>query len=312
MAHEVETMAYAHETPWHGLGVQVEGNLTPEQMLVAAGLDWEVEKRELFYKGKDGVYLPSARQALVRVTDDRYYSAVGEGWNPLQNRDAFEFFKEYCEAGGATMETAGSLRNGQVVWGLANLNHGFTIKGDAVKGYLFLQNPHEFGKTITGGVTAIRIVCANTLRLALNSKMAASFRFNHSRQFNHELAREAIGLAHEQLSEFEKNVKLLMKLNMSYEDAVKVLSPVYQPGTPAEDILDGEVMMNNSMNRIMACISEAPGATPGNGWGVMNGVTYYADHVAGRTQDTRLSSSWLGVEAGRKDAVFNTLLEMAQ
>ena len=177
MAHNVETMAYAGEVPWHGLGKQVPSDLSPEQMLKAAELDWTVEKVPAFATIA-GKKQNVGWSALVRSSDDRILDVVSDEWNPIQNHEAFNFFEEYCRAGDMDMHTAGSLRNGQIVWALAKVKESFELfKGDQVDSYLLFTNPHRFGQCIDIRFTPIRVVCNNTLTLALDRK---STRLNSS------------------------------------------------------------------------------------------------------------------------------------
>ena len=113
MAHMVETMAYAGELPWHGLGTKVIDDLTPEQMMQKAGVDWTVEKQDMITSGGSTV---KSKQALVRSSDGEVLDIVGKGWNPVQNADAFNFFEDYVKAGDMQMHTAGSLNGGKVRW----------------------------------------------------------------------------------------------------------------------------------------------------------------------------------------------------
>ncbi len=146
MAHMVETMAYAGETPWHGLGVQVPSDLSPAQMLEKAGLDWTVQKVPAF-ADIGGAKTNVGWSALVRSSDSEMLSVVSNDWNPVQNHEAFEFFHEYCAAGDMEMHTAGSLRDGQIVWVLAKIKESFELfKGDTVESYLLFTNPHKFGQ----------------------------------------------------------------------------------------------------------------------------------------------------------------------
>jgi phage/plasmid-like protein (TIGR03299 family) len=321
MAHEVETMAYAHETPWHGLGRRVTPDMTDQEMLVAAGLDWRVDKHDLIVEAGGERQVIKGRKALIRSTDNRFMDVVGDDWNPIQNADAMKFFRSFVEAGEATMETAGSLRGGKMVWGLARLGTDFTLPGgDRVNGYLLLGSPHEHGKAGIGRVTPVRVVCANTFAAAMIGGAKFEARFNHRYSFDPEKAREAMGLARDGMSQFEKNAKMLMSLNMTREDAVRILAPVYQPDLVGETPSSGELPelvdggeLGPRMTKIMTAYEKAPGATPGTGWGVFNAVTYFGDHVAGKAndRDARLASAWTGTEARRKNVVFQRLLELA-
>ena len=115
MAHEIETIFYMNETPWHRLGTRVIDIPTADEAIVAAGLNWKVETKPLFLA--DGTQAPS--KAVVRTSDNSILGVVGENYQPLQNEDAFKFFNPFVETGLATFETAGSLRQGKRVWILA-------------------------------------------------------------------------------------------------------------------------------------------------------------------------------------------------
>jgi phage/plasmid-like protein (TIGR03299 family) len=304
MSHLVETMAYTNEVPWHGLGEYVADAPSVRGMLKTAKIDWKVERKPMTLEDGSGV---DGFAALVRSSDNKVLDVVGSRYQPVQNETAFTFFKEFVEAGQATMETAGSLKGGRVVWGLAKLGTGFKLRGnDQVNGYLLCICPHEQGKSLLFKTTAVRVVCNNTLTAALQEKGHSEWRMNHSASFDEvkiEQAKGALGVAREQISEFEKNARLLQKLNLSREEAVKILAEVYQPE------LDED--LSPRMKQLMDIYERAPGAQPGNGWGLLNCVTYYADHVASRTADKRLTNAWMGRTAGQKQQVLDKLLVLA-
>lgn len=321
MSHEVETMAWAHQVPWHGLGNRVEGSVTVDEMLVAAGLDWEVQQHPLFAE-VNGQKIDSGRQALIRSTDQKVLTVTGNGWKPLQNKDALEFFREYAEAGGATLETAGSLRGGKIVWGLARVATGFSLNGrDHVKGYILLVSPHEVGNSITVRTTSVRVVCANTLALAGGVRgTGAEYRQNHMKAFDADAAKETVALVKEQIAAMAMEAEALQSLKMSEYDTVRFLAKFFQPINASDEVseedqvkalLNDPALLNSKMEGVLWATNKAPGATAGNGWGVLNGVTYFTDHMAGRSEDARLFNSWLGDSGRKKDAVKQALLEMA-
>jgi phage/plasmid-like protein (TIGR03299 family) len=314
MSHQVETMAFAHETPWHGLGNRVEGSVTVDEMLVAAGLDWSVNEYECFSE-INGEKIAVGKKALVRSSDQKILSIAGPNWKPFQNRDALEFFREYTEAGGATLETAGALRGGKIVWGLARVATGFTINGsDHVKGYILLVSPHEVGQSITVRTTSIRVVCANTLAMAGGVKgSSAEYRQSHVKNFDTSAAKATVQLVKEQIEAMRLEATALQSLKMSQHDTVRFLASFFQP---SEETPDAERLLNDPSLRSVAlegalwAVDKAPGATPGDAWGVLNGVTYWADHMAGRSADTRLFNSWLGATGRQKADVKKKLLEL--
>lgn len=318
MTHEVETMAYTNEVPWHGLGYRVDKGTTTgkgavERMIKAAKIDWTVEKMPLFMA--DGTPVDAA--ALVRSTDNSILDVVGSGYVPIQNHEAFAFFNDFVEAGDATMETAGSLKNGQYVWGLASLGDAFTLKGnDTVKGYVLVGCPHQQGRSLIIKFTTVRVVCNNTLTLALGTSSAKTaggvilpeFRKAHRSTFDRAAikgAQAALGIAREQLDEFEVTARALQKKSMSRQDAIEVLAPIFAPK------FDETMTMENltpRMAQLMDILEKAPGAQPDNAWGVLNAVTYYADHVASRTDDRRLTQAWFGKTANQKEETLRVLI----
>jgi phage/plasmid-like protein (TIGR03299 family) len=314
MSHEVETMAFANQVPWHGLGNRVDPSVSVEEMLTASGLDWDVALHPMFTRvGDRNVAVPN-KSALVRSTDDKVLTTASNKWRPVQNREVLEFFRAYTQAGGATLETAGSLNGGRTVWGLANLGHGFKVgNGDAVKGYVLLASHHEMGKATTVRLTSVRVVCANTMAMAVKGKRAA-YSQNHLSDFDAEAARETLGIAHEGMVQMELNAQKLSSLKLTEADTVEFLAKHFQADGGTMDvnqILSDEKKRSKSLHEVLLSNTLAPGALPGTGWGVMNAVTYWADHVAGRDAGARLNKSWFGSSGDVKLNVERELLEMA-
>ncbi len=332
MAHQIETIAYANATPWHGIGKKVDASVSVDEMLVQAGLDWSVDLFPMYaYLGAEKGVIPVQRRALIRSSDDKVLTVTGDNWHPLQNRDMMEFFREFTDAGGATLETAGSLRGGKVVWALANLHANFTINGDdTVNGYCLLVSPHEVGSSIQAFRTDVRVVCANTMRAAVDAIGTGGYRSHHGKDFNPAEAKEALGLMRKQLGEAKLEAEALSSLQMSEFDTVRLLARYFQPlpdgirtvkdaDTKEKERYDDfvKVLMDTpdahskSLTGVLNSYNTAPGAQPGNGWGVLNGVTHWVDHVAGRSADARLFNGWLGDKSRDKLAVKRDLLALA-
>jgi len=317
MSHEVESMAWAHEVPWHGLGNKVEGNITCDEMLVAAGIDWTVEELPCYIM-IDGKNVPVNRKAIVRSTDKRIFTVTGLDWKPNQNKVTMDFFREYTKEGGCTLETAGSLRGGKIVWALARVSAGFSLQGrDHVKAYILIVSPHEVGKAITVRTTSVRVVCANTLAMAggVHGKHA-EYRQSHTYNFDTAAAKASVQLVKEEIAQLALDAAALQQLKMSQFDTLRVLAEFFQPALPngtqhnIEELINEPDARSPKLQRVLWATEKAPGATPGNGWGVLNGVTYWADHMAGNSKDSRLFNSWLGETGKKKDQVKGKLMEM--
>jgi phage/plasmid-like protein (TIGR03299 family) len=316
MAHLVETMAYAGETPWHGLGVHVEDDLTVEEMIKAAGLGWGVVKSPMYYD-VNGEQINSGKFALLRDSDNQFFDTVSDSWEPCQNRDAFSIFEEFVEAGELEMHTAGSLKGGQIVWGLAKMKEQFALFNDDVtEQYMLLVNPHKFGQGIHVRSTPIRVVCNNTLSWSLGQHSDVQSTQNHRRPFDAEAMKEAIGIARYKFSAYKEAAELLSKKRYNVVSIEEYFAKVF-PGYSSkkdEAANDGKAKLSRAAERALEVIETQPGAEFGKGtwWQALNAVTYMADHELGRDADSRLRSAWFGINKDRKNVALQTAIEYAE
>ena len=341
MAHQVETMAWAGDKPWHGLGVEVDANLTPLQMQEAAQLDWTVSKRPSYTldapEWSDDVGIIQAENTfhIVRDSDNRILSHCGRDYVPIQNEDVFKFFKRFTEAGHMTMETAGSLKDGGEIWGLAKISEDFELAGDdLIKGYLLINQPHIVGKSMTIKLTPIRVVCNNTLTMALQDSGTASFRMPHVREFGTDViqaAEEALGLSAQAMTEFRTNSTLLSKTKAKHSDVLDYVAEIYQPHMIAEyrneQLLreSGKAIgeqaplierLNKFPSLVVDALEQSPGANlksaRGTWWGALNAVTYVEDHLReSQTEGNALHRAWFGAAANRKSKALSLALQRA-
>ena len=320
MVAAVETMAYAGEVPWHGLGTKVPNDLSTDDFLKEAQLDWQVQKIPSMInlpisQDKPGGYRPTGSYSLVRSSDNKILAPhVGEGWNPVQNKEAFDFFSEYVEAGDMEMHTAGSLMDGKIVWALAKIKQGFELfKGDEVENYMLFSNPHQFGKSIDIRMTPIRVVCNNTLTLSLSQKSDKMVTLSHRKEFNPEMVKEQLGIAREKLENYKTMAEFLGSKRYTTERLVEYLETIY-PSQVKKENRDPKVPTTVNAKKVFELIETQPGANyaKGSWWQAFNAVTYNADHLQGNSTDGRLSSAWYGRNRRVKLKALNTALEMAE
>ena len=191
MAALVESMVYTREKPWHGLGTRVDEAPTSADALRLAGLDWNVEQKNIQLCG--GSKVPSYK-ANVRSTDGKVLGVVSDRYKIIQNADAFEFTDSII-GGDVRYETAGSLNGGKKIWLLAKLPET-EIAGDKTEPYLCFTNSHDGSGAVRVCMTPIRVVCNNTLNLALDSaKRAWSVRHTGSLQSKMHEARACLRMA---------------------------------------------------------------------------------------------------------------------
>ena len=311
MAHMVETMAYAGEKPWHGLGKEVHNDLTPAQMLVEAGLDWSVDKVPAFAT-IGGKKVSVGRDVLVRSTDNRILDVVSSGWNPVQNHEAFEFFTDFVMEGDMEMNTAGSLRGGQVVWALAKIKESFELfDGDRVEGYLLFTNPHKFGQCIDVRFTPIRVVCNNTLTLSLNEKGNRFVKVNHRRQFDAESVKQTLGIASKKLGTYKEMAQMLGGKRYNKSSLISYFNDVFPVLTTKEK---ARKELSKSATRALEVIDTQPGHefAKGSWWQAYNAVTFMTDHEIGRNNDNRLTSAWFGPNSQLKVRALQSAIEYAK
>jgi phage/plasmid-like protein (TIGR03299 family) len=309
MAHLVETMAYAGESPWHGLGVEVHNDLTPDQMLVKAGLDWTVDKMPSFVN-INGEQIQTGQQALVRSSDNSILSMVSDDWNPCQNHEAFEFFNDFVMEGDMEMNTAGSLKQGKNVWALAKVKDSFEILGgDKVESYLLFSNPHEYGRCIDIRFTPIRVVCNNTLTLSLAGKSDLMVRLNHRSKFDPAMVKQTLGIASKKLGTYKDMAEFLASKTYTSESVVEYLKEVFPSLTKKDNSI-----MSRPATQAFEVLETQPGAEFGKNsfWQAFNATTYVVDHVLGHSQETRLQSAWYGDNRKRKLVALEKAVEFAE
>lgn len=209
----VESLFYVgREKPWHGLGVSVENAPTSEDAIRYAGLDWNVEQQPLFLG--NGNKIPD-NFANVRSSDGKFLGVVGNRYQIVQNTDAFAF-TDALLGEGVKYETAGSLKDGKVIWLLARMPETIQILGDEVAPYLVFTNTHDGSGAVRVTLTSIRIVCNNTLNMALKgAKRVWSARHTGSITSKLDDAMETLQFAHDYIEAQKETFEQLHKVKLS-------------------------------------------------------------------------------------------------
>ena len=329
MAHMIENnqLAYVGAEPWHGLGVQMPEGATGTEMLAAAGLAWRVQRRSLAMRPGNG---DNSRmitntldnfRAITRSDNDHVFQVASDRYQPVQNIDVVQFFREYCDAGHARMETVGALRDGAVVWALARLNGGSTATlagGDELAGYMLLATSHDGSLKTIGQPTQVRVVCHNTLTAAIGAKDAThTFSLRHSSKFDQaakDNARRVMGMAIAQVAAANVLAGELAKVTIDESGWLEFMGRLMGG---ADKVIDPATAQ---LTRVAADIQEATMVSPGSAlasargtlWGALNGVTYYADWSSrARSQQNRMFSAWFGSNDNLKTRAAEVAAEMA-
>ena len=234
MAAQVETMFYTRERPWHGLGTRVEEAPSSREALRLAGLDWQVLQKPIMTT--DGQMVKGFR-ANVRDRDSRVLGVVTDRYKVVQNGDAFAFTDDLLGEG-VTYETAGSLQDGRKTWLLAELPQRYIISGDEIAPYLVFMNAHDGSGSIKVAMTPVRVVCMNTLNLALaKAKRCWSTAHTGDIRAKIEDARDTLLFAETYMGELGKAVERLRQIKLSDRQVmayIDQLFPLYEDPTPVQ------------------------------------------------------------------------------
>lgn len=231
MAANVETMMYVREKPWHGLGTMVQEAPTSADALRLAGLNWRVEPMPLQVCGGRKV---ENYKANVRSTDGAVLGVVSDRYRICQNTDAFDFTDSLI-GGDVRYETAGSLQGGRKIWLLAKLPDAKVID-DAVVPYLCFTNSHDGSGAIRAIMTPVRVVCNNTLNLALNTaKRSWAARHTGNIEAKLEEAKLCLELADKYMYELNKTADKLANTTVTDEQIQQILSELFPVKETASD-----------------------------------------------------------------------------
>jgi phage/plasmid-like protein (TIGR03299 family) len=321
MAHELEIMEngkaahfYVGETPWHGLGTKLENPPTVEEGIIAAGLDWRVGLKDLVTV--DGQKVD--HRATFRESDGKIFGVVGPGYTPLQNIEAFKWFQPLLDSGEATLHTAGSLQEGKKVWVLAKLTKPALeiAPGDTVDRFALLSGSHDGTRAVRCGFTPIRVVCANTLRMAHGTN-SGLIKLLHTKNIVTSLdaLREVMNTANSAFEATAEQYRKLAQLKISKADLRKYVKIILDVD-PNEDEKELPGQTLTKIREIVLLADQGIGngkdsAVNGTLWAAYNGVTEYLAYQYGRTKDRRLDANWFGPSATLSQKALDTAIAMA-
>jgi phage/plasmid-like protein (TIGR03299 family) len=247
MAHELETQngvasfASFREPAWHGLGTVFTEEKTTSEMLAAANLNnWNVRLEDLetpSHLTSDKAYQYVLRTNPTDNSQTDILGVVGERYHVMQNEDLFSFGDNILDGGGR-WETAGSIKGGRVVFGALALERETVLDpngvADKVKTYLLINTSHDGSIAIQASITPVRVVCANTLNLALNTTkkkngIKQSFKIRHTQtaQGKIQVARETLGMAHKYMDSFDIMAKSMIEKEVNAKQFNDIILAAY-------------------------------------------------------------------------------------
>lgn len=275
MSAEVETMFYTRVAPWHGLGTCVENAPGSQEALKVAGLDWKVVQKPIFTEEGQ---LVGGFKANIRDRDNQILGVVTDRYRVVQNEEAFAFTDQLLGEG-VTYETAGSLQGGRRTWILAKLPQRYIISGDEITPYLVFMNSHDGTGAIKAAMTPIRVVCQNTLNLAL-SNAKRSWSANHVGNINGKLddARYTLLYADKYMAELGRSIDRLNQIRLSDQKVYEYINALFPLADNATEQQKKNLL--RMKEDVKARYFEAPDLKHigKNGYRFVNAVSDFATH----------------------------------
>jgi len=314
MTSAVEQMFYVGKTPWHNSGVKIPDDkvLSIAEGLEASGLNFQVVKEELFTA--DGRKAPCF--ATTRTDRNEILGYVGPNYKVLENVEAFNWFQPFLDSKECELHTAGSLYGGRKIWVLAKIKKDpiEITPDDIVEKYLMLSNSHDGTQAIRVGLTAVRIVCANTLAMAHSDSSSQLIRVRHSQSVkeNLEAIRDTISIIDEQFKATAVQYKRLLNKYINARDVAKYVVRVLDL---EED--DGTISTRsaNQLEKIVGLFEKGIGndlpQVRGTVWSAYNSLTQYLSWEAGRNENSRLDSLWFGQNHAINEKALSLALELS-
>jgi phage/plasmid-like protein (TIGR03299 family) len=318
MAHLIEKMAYQGQTPWHGLGNQLARYEPIETWVHKAGLDWEIGEVPVRYSvdslhHSDSLLSFPDNKVLYRSDTCAPLSVVSQRFMVVQPREIMEFYRDLTETAGFELDTAGCLKNGKRIWALARTGQSFMLQGhDITHGYVLLATACDGTMATTAQFTSVRVVCNNTLAIALANNKGA-VKVPHTRKFDAQAVKHQLGIAVSTWDAFMQRMKALSSRRVTSGETERYLKAVFarpdqrvvQPAAPTQ-----------AMTKVLGLFNgQGKGAelasAKGTAFGLLNAVTQYIDHERrAKSIDHRLDSAWFGNGASIKHAALQHALSL--
>ena len=342
MAHQVEQMAYVGDTPWHGLGNQLTQNQPIEIWAQQAGMDWRIESSNVSYMAQNergqSIIMPYEEQRVLYRSDTHApLSVVSQRYQEVQPMEILEFYRDLTEQSGFELETAGILKGGKKFWALARTGQSTALKGkDVSHGYILLATACDGSLATTAQFTNIRVVCNNTLAIALRgqSGSAGVVKVPHSTKFDADKVKQQLGVSVRAWDEHMYEMKQLSQRKVTQGEAAAFFDAVFNNTSMSVTDQDENIIQfyrnvanpnptkekaepnGRAMSKAMIMFNgQGRGAelssAKNTAYGLLCSITEFADHERrAMSTDHRLDSAWFGAGANLKQRGLEQALTM--
>ncbi|NJB93195.1 DUF932 domain-containing protein [Xanthomonas arboricola] len=314
--HLVESMAYKGQAPWHGLGNSLGKHQPIEVWRRQAGMEWEIKESEVCYTtqghGSDGTSTFRDQKVLYRSDTQAPLAVVSKRFQVVQPGEILEFYRDLTANNGFELETAGVLKEGRKFWALARTGQSTVLRGrDRVDGYLLLATACDGTLATTAQFTSIRVVCNNTLAVALGDSGGA-IKVPHRSRFDPDLVKRRLGGAVSAWGGFVDRMRALCESPVDPDAADALLRRVLTYATPNA----AQVVNDQAVAKVRA-LYEGDGrgsklaSSRATAWGLLNAITEHVDHHRrARSDDHRLDAAWFGQGAKIKQRAWEEVTGM--
>ncbi|MGK9155872.1 DUF932 domain-containing protein [Acinetobacter radioresistens] len=345
MAHQLEQMAYVGETPWHGLGNQLTQNQPIEVWAQQAGMNWCIESSHVSYMAQNdrgqSIIMPFEEQRVLYRSDTHApLSVVSQRYQEVQPKQILEFYRDLTEQSGFELETAGVLKGGKKFWALARTGQSAALKGkDVSNAYILLATACDGTLATTAQFTSIRVVCNNTLAIALKGQSSTGVvKVPHSTRFDAEKVKQQLGVSVRAWDEHMYDMKQLSQRKVTQTEAAAYFDAVFNnTGLSPIEQDEGIIQFYRNVASQANAVPKADNRTEPNGramskvmtmfnghgrgaelssakdtaYGLLCAITEFTDHERrAMSQDHRLDSAWFGAGAGLKQRGLEQALRM--
>ncbi len=342
MAHQLEQMAYVGDTPWHGLGNQLMQNQPIEVWAQQAGMDWRIESSDVSYMAQNergqSIILPYEEQRVLYRSDTHApLSVVSQRYQEVQPKEILEFYRDLTEQSGFELETAGVLKGGKKFWALARTGQTTALKGkDVSNGYILLATACDGTLATTAQFTSIRVVCNNTLAIALKGQNSSAgvVKVPHSTKFDAEKVKQQLGISVRAWDEHMYEMKQLSQRKVTQGEATAFFDAVFNNTSMSVQDQEENIIQfyrnvasqnqasnktepnGRAMSKVMDMFNgQGRGAelssAKGTAYGLLCAMTEFADHERrAMSTDHRLDSAWFGAGAGLKQRGLEQALRL--
>lgn len=342
MAHLIEQMAYVGDIPWHGLGNQLTQNQPIEIWAQQAGMDWRIESSNVSYMAKNergqSIIMPYEEQRVLYRSDTHApLSVVSQRYQEVQPKEILEFYRDLTEQSGFDLETAGVLKGGKKFWALARTGQTAALKGkDVSNGYILLATACDGTLATTAQFTSIRVVCNNTLAIALKGQTSSTgvVKVPHSTKFDAEKVKQQLGVSVRAWDEHMYEMKQLSQRKVNQHEAAAYFDAVFNNTSLSAADQDDSIIQfyrnvaaqhnaitktepnGRAMTKVMEMFNgQGRGAglssAKGTAYGLLCSITEFVDHERrAMSTDHRLDSAWFGAGATLKQRGLENALSL--